>query len=238
MTRKDGWPDIPRQPSGSRDCTFYAASYLCGLLGFRELGGEPMSGERVKRARLDSTDAANPMETFPQRVYGVTPAWVVHGMPWEERRGTCYSFAPGFRRWVRSWCNAECVAYAVIHLSERGTHAVILLEADKEGVVVADPIRGVVRESWEAFESPLGDNRPGGKPTRVEAWYGLPRVIRPADCPHPRATFRAKRPEGKKAYACPDCRLVAVGGGFRAVKERFERKVKEERARSIFLASF
>ena len=56
-------------------------------------------------------------------------------------------------------------------------------------------------------------------------------MIRPADCPHHRATFLCRRPDGKKAYSCPDCGLVAVGSEYRRALERFRRKAEEERAR-------
>ncbi len=63
-------------------------------------------------------------------------------------------------------------------------------------------------------------------------------MLRPADCSHNRAVFRCKRPEGPRAYRCPDCGLVAVGGEYRAALERFRMKAKEARERSIFLFYF
>lgn len=63
-------------------------------------------------------------------------------------------------------------------------------------------------------------------------------MIRPADCTHHRATFQCRRSEGRKAYRCPDCGLVAVGDGYRAALERFREKAKEAEARSIFLSHF
>ena len=169
------WPDIALQPPGSKDCQFYAMAYLLGLLGVEDWSGQPWSGERVKQARLDSTDSAHPMATFPERVCGIEPAWEAFGLPWEERRDLCYSFAPRFRDWVRSWASDRsprgCVGYTIVHRVEWMTHVVIVLEADEEGVLLADPARGIVRDAWEDFESYGGQNWPGGKPTHVEAWY-------------------------------------------------------------------
>ena len=63
-------------------------------------------------------------------------------------------------------------------------------------------------------------------------------MIRPADCPHREATFDHRRENGRWAYRCAVCGLVAVGDECWDALEKFARKAEEERARSIFLASF
>ncbi len=157
------WPDIPLQPAGSEDCSFYAASYLGTLLGHYR------SPEEVRRWR-DTTNRE--VALFARDVLGAEPAWFRRNLSLEGYR-IGYAHQPAFRKWCEAYLDHGCVAYATIFLVERMSHAVVLLEADDTGVLVADPVRGIVRDPWPLFESHVGD--PERRPSHVEAFYSLPK---------------------------------------------------------------
>jgi hypothetical protein len=78
---------------------------------------------------------------------------------------------PGFRKWVEAYFDYGCIAFAVVHISPDCGHAVVLLEYNDEGVLMADSVRGLIREPWELFCAP----KRNGQPTRIEAWFKLPK---------------------------------------------------------------
>lgn len=160
------WPDIPLQPPGSEDCELYATSYLTTLLGERrtpeQVRNWPEKGQRSQGF-------------YPMHALGIAPVWMMYWGPAGTQMplGIMYSFSPGFRDWCKAYVKHGCVGYAHVFLVERLGHAVVLLEADDEGVLLADPVRGLVRDTWTDFESYVGNPEPGGRPSHVKAWYRL-----------------------------------------------------------------
>ncbi len=158
------WPDMPRQPAGSELCGPYATSYLVGLLGV------PRPPEDVGGFDPAWQDGA----FYPEKALGIRPVWRMYGGGAQIPHGIMYGFSPGFRDWCRAYVKHGCVGYAHVFLVERLSHAVVLLEADEDGVMLADPARGLVRDPWEDFESHVGKPGPGERPSHVRAWYKLP----------------------------------------------------------------
>ena len=81
-----------------------------------------------------------------------------------------YSFTPGYADWIRAYTWGNCVGYALTHLTRGYMHAVVVLEADDHGVLLADSVRGLIHEPW----APFLDRGEGMLPTRIESWYALP----------------------------------------------------------------
>ena len=155
------WAEVPLQPTGSGDCELYATAYITRLFGHS-------ATPEVVRSWAEETRFLK--ARYPEKVHGVKASWGC----WTAAAGLdvaiSYSQYPGFAEWVRAYAAHGCVGLAIMHLRADYGHAVVILEADESGVLLADSCRGLVRDPWEFFKCPI----PDGFPTRVEAWYRVP----------------------------------------------------------------
>lgn len=174
-------------------CGPYAVSYLAGLLG------DPRTPEEVEGFDASYRDGA----FYPEKALGIHPVWRMYGGGRQIPGGIMFGFSPGFRLWCRAYAKTGCVGFAHVFLTERIGHAAVLLEADEDGVLLADPARGLVRDRWGISRATWG-NPPRGTPFRRQSLVQAARLnrppkrkplsaptARPKEAPMPRTPMRA-----------------------------------------------
>lgn len=147
------------QAPGSHDCAYATAAYICRLFGHEA------TIEAVRDWRHDGRRYTP--ECYPEKMHGVAAVHLFSDF------APTWWLRPGSETWVRDWLDRGHVAFAVVHSGGKDMHAVALLDADGEGVTIADPLVGITRWTWARF---LGK---GPGVTRnpldvhyVSTWYG------------------------------------------------------------------
>lgn len=162
------FPEPYLQPDRTRDCGFYGAAYLARCLGFPDVTAEQVKAWRSETCRHEDHYArvalGAQMRTFWDECTDDT-ASVAENL----RRGRFW-MGPGTGEWVRSWLADGWIAHAeVMRISAFG-HAVVLLDASDEGVLLMDPLYGHVIEPWGWFLG-SGPGTPGAH--HIAGWYRL-----------------------------------------------------------------
>lgn len=154
------WPAPLLQTDKKKDCLLYSTAYLCHCLGFPEVTVEQI---RQYRAETGWYEASFPSERLSVRAE--------HWWHYKLDRVAIYQrfwMGAAQRGWVEQHLVAQQIALASIHRVPEMGHIVVLLEAGETSVLLADPIHGHVRETWEWFLS----TGPGGDLChRIEGWY-------------------------------------------------------------------
>jgi hypothetical protein len=160
------FPEPYLQPDRSMDCGFYTAAYIARCLGHSGVTAEQVKAWRAETARHEDHYARVALgaetRTFWDYCTDDTASMAVN-----LRRGKFW-MGPGTEDWVRSWLDDGWIAHAeVMRISAFG-HAVALLDAAEEGVVLMDPLCGHVIEPWSWFLGP----GPGMKGAHfIAGWY-------------------------------------------------------------------
>jgi len=149
------YPKPEIQDGGSMDCSYFATAYIAKLFW------HDVTWERVKEWAKDKRRA----NLYLQEVCKISLAWD-HYDGGRSSRSIAYSQYPGFRKWVEAFIEHGCIGYASTHIISNYGHAVVILECDADGVLLADSCRGLVKISWEEFIKPLPNCN-----SHVEAWY-------------------------------------------------------------------
>jgi hypothetical protein len=154
-----GFPEPYLQPDRQQDCGYYAAAYVARYLGHPDVTAGQIKTWRAE-TRYHETQYARralgaEMRTFLD-VYEDVPARRIFWM------------GPGGEDWVRGWLADGWIAHASVHRIPAMGHAVVLLEAKDDGVLLMDPIYGHITEPWPWF---LGIG-PGTHGCHfIEGWY-------------------------------------------------------------------
>lgn len=158
---RERWPDPPRQPSGSMDCEGYATAYVARLFGHSTTAEDVLAwAARTKRTPY----------TYLDHVLGLEFAWTFWPGVSRFDRSIAYSNRPGFREWCEAYLRHGCVAVANRYVIPDYSHAIVFLDANVDGVLIADSVRGLVRDPWHVLLN-LSDRK---RPSRVDAWIRLP----------------------------------------------------------------
>jgi len=91
--------------------------------------------------------------------------WDVYGD--EPERGKFW-MGPDAEGWVRDWLAGGWIGHASVYRIPAMGHAVAVLEARDEGVLLMDPIYGHVVEPWDWFLG-IGPGKHGCH--HIGAWY-------------------------------------------------------------------
>lgn len=151
--------DPPLQPAGSMDCEFYAAAYLARLFG-HDVSVETLR-QYKEHERRDLT-------FYLVNTLGMPLSWGLYWqVPHKERFDYMWANREGYKPWVLREVAKGAIGFAVIHLVPQCGHCVVILEADEECLLIADSVRGLVKDSWEKHLT--HDDR--YFPSRVEAWF-------------------------------------------------------------------
>lgn len=153
------WPEPARQPNNT-DCLYYATAYMAGIFG------HAVAPNTIKQWH-ESTRYAVPKYLIDVLKISSSWHWWSNG-GWVEHY-ISYTNAAPFKEWVQAYLHYGCVAIADIPICGDCLHAVVLLEGDDDGVLLADSIRGLVQEPWSLFASPSRHGQQG----RIEAWFKL-----------------------------------------------------------------
>jgi hypothetical protein len=163
------WEIPPLQDPNSNDCEKFAVAYICRLLGFNTDWKDVKEWVDKERRVVD---------LYPYFVHGIQPEW-----SWWDvgknplPKGVSKVYLPSYSRheqfkdFIFENLNKGCVGYAsTFHVDWIG-HALVLLEADEEGVLFADSARGLVKDTWDKFINPLGKEH--RYVSRVQTWYKI-----------------------------------------------------------------
>jgi hypothetical protein len=169
QTVASAFPEPYLQPSRSQDCGFYAAAYLARCLGHPEVTAGQVRAWRAETCRHEdhyaSVALGAEMRTFWDACTDDTTS-----MAENLKRGRFW-MGPGSEEWVRSWLADGWIAHVeVMRISAFG-HAVVLLDASDEGVLLMDPLYGHVIEPWDWF---LGSGAGTHGAHHVAGWYRPP----------------------------------------------------------------
>lgn len=173
------WPEPYLQPDRTQDCGYYAAAYLAWCLGHPEVTAEQVKAWRAETRKHETQYAKDVLGT-QMRTH------------WDARRisdGVAKVYwlgqYPVARAWVRGHLAQGWIAQAMVHRIQPMGHAVVLLDASDDGVLLMDPIYGHITEPWSWFLGPGpkgdADEWPGraddGREfygcTFVEGWYRM-----------------------------------------------------------------
>lgn len=135
----DNWPEPYLQPHGSKDCEFYASAYIARVLGF-----DKVTAEDVRRW-CEYAGKVRPW--FVRQALGV-PVYANHGP--EGATDPRFWLGAGTEDWVHEQLHRR-IALACVWRVQTYAHAVVVLDADTDGVLLMDPWSGFVREPWEWF---------------------------------------------------------------------------------------
>ena len=161
------WPEPYLQPDRKQDCGFYAAAYLARCLGHPDVTAEQVKAWREETRYHESAYIHHVLGAQWRRF------WDVFG---DEPARKVFWLGPGTQGWVRDWLARGWIAQACVHRIADMGHAVVLLGATDDGVLLMDPIYGHVTEPWDWFLGPGArrDDEPF-TPNRcchfIEAWY-------------------------------------------------------------------
>lgn len=169
MKAATGWPAPYLQPDRMKDCGYYAQAYLCHCLGHPDVTAEQIRDWRAETRIHESR--------YAERVLGAEyKGWGEYELGTPEH--TAFWLGPGTREWLTGWLAGGWIAQVGVNRIASCGHAVVVLAASDDGVLLMDPIYGHVTEPWEWF---LG---PGGrKGDRSGAWPG-------------------SAPDGRQFYGC------------------------------------
>ena len=158
---QQSWPQPLLQPDKQRDCLLYSVAYLCHCCGFMDVTPEQVRQYRTETGWME--------RSFPEKRLSVQAEYYWHyKQPADYQR---FWLGLSQRVWVEQHFIDGQIALVCVHrVSEMG-HIVVLLEADSSGVLLADPIAGHVRETWEWLLG-IGPGMYGCH--RVEGWYKYP----------------------------------------------------------------
>ena len=163
MTR--AWPPALLQPDPHTGCLEYSVAYLCRSLG--ALSATPENAQDY-RARTNHSE-----EFFPKEVCG----YEIHrwGEDYDEdthleRR---WWLGPEQRPWVESWFARGYRALWYVHRALHIGHFVVGLEdLGDAGVLIMDPLSGLITESWDWMLGPGANKDWQNTPShRIEGWY-------------------------------------------------------------------
>jgi hypothetical protein len=155
------------QPDPKEDCGYYAAAYIARCLGHPETTAEQVKAWRAE-TRYHET-------AYARRVLGaeMRTFWDVYG---DEPARKVFWLGPGTEGWLRAWLADGWIAQVMLHRIPEMGHAVVVLNARDDGVLLMDPIYGHVTEPWGWFLGPgaRGNGEPFD-PQRcchfIEGWY-------------------------------------------------------------------
>jgi hypothetical protein len=160
------FPEPYLQPDRNMDCGFYAAAYIARCLGRPEVTAEQVKAWRgethTHEDRYAAVVLAAEVRTFWGECTDLT-ASVADAL----RRGQFW-MGPGTGEWVRSWLADGWIAHVEVHRIAAFGHAVVLLDASDDGVLLMDPLCGYVTEPWDWFLG-SGAGTPGAH--YVAGWY-------------------------------------------------------------------
>ena len=158
QTIAPAWPEPYLQPDPTRDCEWYSAAYVARALGRPNTTVDDVRAWRERTNRYQTGYAAD----LPG-IEGECLRWNFEDE--DERRR--WWLGPGTREWVERHLADGWIADVRVHRVSHMTHAVVLLDAFEEGVLLMDPVYGHVIEPWDWFLG-IGPGTYGCH--RVEYW--------------------------------------------------------------------
>jgi hypothetical protein len=168
-TAAPAFPEPYLQPDRQRDCGFYAAAYIARCLGRPEVTADQVKAWRAE-THYHEDHYAHRVLGAEMRTFWDECADDTSSMADNLKRGKFW-MGPGTEDWVRSWLDKGWIAHVeVMRISALG-HAVVLLDAGNDGVLLMDPLTGHVTEPWEWFLG-IGPGKHGSH--HVAAWYRRP----------------------------------------------------------------
>ena len=159
------WPTAYLQPDPKQDCNFYSTAYICRCLGYPDVVADDV---RAFRETPDIEGRYTHEAHYPERLDGIEmqPYWRDHRPDggFNDR----WWLGPTQQSWVEQMLADGWIARAdVLRVTFMG-HAVVVLESRGDtGVLLMDPVHGMVVEPWEWFLA----GGPGHECHRIEAWY-------------------------------------------------------------------
>jgi hypothetical protein len=156
------WPAPYLQPDRMQDCGFYTTAYIVRCLGAPDVtAGEVKAWRELTRYHETA---------YPRDVTGVEMrTWARFDLTASERAE--FYMGPGGEAWVRRWLDDGWIGYGCVFRISSTAHAVAVLSASDEGVLLMDPLSGFVTEPWEWFLG-IGPGKYGCH--YIEAWYRSP----------------------------------------------------------------
>jgi hypothetical protein len=160
------FPEPYLQPNPREDCGFYSAAYVARCLGRPEVTAGQVKAWRAETRRHEDRYAADALGA-EARTFWDELTNRREPMADALRRGKFW-MGPGAGEWVRSWLADGWVAHVEVHRIAAFGHAVVLLDASDDGVLLMDPLSGHVIEPWDWF---LGSGPMTQAPHYVAGWY-------------------------------------------------------------------
>lgn len=152
------WPGPLLQPDKKKDCMLYSVAYLCRCLGHTDV-----TPEQVKQYREETGWTET---SFPgQRLSIQSDHYWHYKQPSDYQR---FWMGKKQRGWVEQHLADGQIALVCVHRVPEMGHIVVLLEADETSVMLADPIYGHVRETWD-WVLGVGPGTHGCH--RIDGWY-------------------------------------------------------------------
>jgi len=167
VTTIAAFPEPYLQPDRNQDCGYYAAAYLARCLGHPDVTAGQVKAWRAETRKHETAYVHDVLGAQWRRFWDVFA---------DEPARKVFWLGPGTQGWVRDWLGRGWIAQACVHRIPGMGHAVVLLEARDDGVLLMDPIYGHVTEPWDWFLGP-GARRddepftPGRCCHFIEAWY-------------------------------------------------------------------
>jgi hypothetical protein len=160
------WPDAYLQPDRSMDCGFHTAAYVARCIGYPEVTAAQVKAWRAETHRHEDRYAADALGAE------IRTFWDERANPGEPmadalRRGKFW-MGPGTAEWVRSWLADGWIAHVEVHRVGAFGHAVALLDASDDGVLLMEPLSGHITEPWDWFLG-SGPGTPGAH--YIAGWY-------------------------------------------------------------------
>ena len=158
LTVAPAFPEPDLQPARNQDCGYYTAAYVAHCLGHPDV-----TAGQVKAWRAETHYSE---ERYSQRVLGAEIR--TYADEYGEATFKSWWLGPGTDGWIRDWLSAGWIAHATVHRIPDFGHAVAVLGAAAEGVLLMDPLCGHVVEPWEWFLG-IGPGKHGCH--RIDGWY-------------------------------------------------------------------
>lgn len=182
-TPAPAWPEPYLQPDPTQDCGYYAAAYLARCLGHPDVTAGQVKTWREQTRIHEAMYAANVLGAKMRRFWDYYNDRGSHQIFWLGQGKYPAPERCAASTWVRMWLADGWIAQAMVHRVQPMGHAVVLLGASDDGVLLMDPIYGHVTEPWSWFLGPgpkadaedwpgrAADGREFHGCTFIEGWY-------------------------------------------------------------------
>ena len=160
--RIDRWPPPLLQPERHTGCMEHSVAYICRAFGRRDVTTADVIAYRHSTSKIEGLFLESAFSDIRHERfwadYRADKGGDLHKRWW---------MGPEHRGWVEGRLRAGHIALVHVLRIPTMTHAVVLLDADAENVLLMDPLYGFKEETWDWFLGPGA----GTQCHHIDCWY-------------------------------------------------------------------